>query len=155
MTLADRIVVMNGGRIEQVGTPLELYNHPRTRFVAGFIGSPAMNFLPCRLIERGARTGGRTRRRPVAARAGFAHGDVSTCVGRMVLGLRPEHITERRSYVDGAEFTRPVDVLEPMGTETMVHLEIAGADVCARCSPEISARPARRWFLWRKWTTCT
>ncbi len=53
MTLADRVVVMNGGRIEQVGPPNELYHHPRTRFVAGFIGSPAMNFLPCRLIERG------------------------------------------------------------------------------------------------------
>src|SRR5579863_2873566 len=52
MTLADRVVVMNGGRIEQVGPPNELYHHPRTRFVAGFIGSPAMNFLPCRLVER-------------------------------------------------------------------------------------------------------
>ncbi len=51
MTLADRVVVMNGGRIEQIGTPHELYHAPRTRFVAGFIGSPAMNFVPCRLIE--------------------------------------------------------------------------------------------------------
>ena len=48
MTLADRIVVMNGGIIQQVGTPLELYDHPATRFVAGFIGSPAMNFIRCR-----------------------------------------------------------------------------------------------------------
>jgi multiple sugar transport system ATP-binding protein len=142
MTLADRVVVMNGGRIEQVGPPTELYHHPRTRFVAGFIGSPAMNFLPCRLIERGG---------ALAVELG---GDLSlpvpdsrtatyrSYVGRdLVLGVRPEHITERRSYVDGAEFTRPVDVLEPMGTETMVHLEIAGTDVCARCSPEISASP--------------
>ena len=51
MTLADRVVVMNGGIIEQVGTPHELYHHPATRFVAGFIGSPAMNFLPCRVQE--------------------------------------------------------------------------------------------------------
>src|SRR5579864_7365620 len=49
MTLADRVVVMNAGRIEQIGTPQELYHEPRTRFVAGFIGSPAMNFIPCRL----------------------------------------------------------------------------------------------------------
>src|SRR5215204_6407655 len=54
MTLADRVVVMNGGSIEQVGTPHDLYHHPRTRFVAGFIGSPAMNFLPCRLEQNGA-----------------------------------------------------------------------------------------------------
>src|SRR4249919_2245289 len=54
MTLADRVVVMNAGRIEQIGTPQELYHHPRTRFVAGFIGSPAMNFIPCRLEQAGA-----------------------------------------------------------------------------------------------------
>src|SRR5208283_4781018 len=53
MTLADRVVVMNNGRIEQIGTPNDLYHHPATRFVAGFIGSPAMNFLPCRLEEAG------------------------------------------------------------------------------------------------------
>src|SRR5579884_139374 len=53
MTLADRVVIMNGGRIEQIGTPYEVYHHPRTRFVAGFIGSPTMNLLPCRLIETG------------------------------------------------------------------------------------------------------
>ena len=52
MTLADRVVVMNDGVIEQVGTPQELYHHPKTRFVAGFIGSPAMNFIPCRLEEQ-------------------------------------------------------------------------------------------------------
>src|SRR5882672_4621962 len=53
MTLADRVVVMNGGKIEQIGTPNEVYHHPTTRFVAGFIGSPAMNFLPCRLGDSG------------------------------------------------------------------------------------------------------
>src|SRR6185312_12783766 len=51
MTLADRVVVMNAGCIEQIGTPNDLYHSPRTRFVAGFIGSPAMNFLPCRLAD--------------------------------------------------------------------------------------------------------
>ena len=56
MTLADRVVVMNHGVIEQVGTPNELYHHPTTRFVAGFIGSPAMNFLPCR-VQDGANGG--------------------------------------------------------------------------------------------------
>src|SRR5688572_9866408 len=53
MTLADRVVVMNHGVIEQVGTPTDLYHHPRTRFVAGFIGSPAMNFIPCDLTDEG------------------------------------------------------------------------------------------------------
>src|SRR5271163_258739 len=54
MTLADRVVVMNAGRIEQVGSPNDLYHHPATRFVAGFMGSPAMNFIRCRLEENGA-----------------------------------------------------------------------------------------------------
>src|SRR5437868_1798232 len=53
MTLADRVVVMNDGRIDQVGTPHQLYHNPRTRFVAGFIGSPAMNFIPCRMEQNG------------------------------------------------------------------------------------------------------
>ena len=55
MTLADRVVVMNKGRIEQIGTPNELYHKPATRFVAGFIGSPAMNFIPCRLEDAGGK----------------------------------------------------------------------------------------------------
>jgi multiple sugar transport system ATP-binding protein len=54
MTLADRVVVMNGGRIEQIGTPNELYHHPKTRFVASFIGSPAMNLIPAKLEGNGS-----------------------------------------------------------------------------------------------------
>ena len=142
MTLADRVVVMNGGRIEQVGPPNELYHHPLTRFVAGFIGSPAMNFLACRLIDRSGKLVvelGADLSLPVPSSRAATY---RSHVGReLVFGLRPEHITERRSYVEGAEFNRPVDVLEPMGTETMVHLEIAGTDVCARCSPDITASP--------------
>jgi multiple sugar transport system ATP-binding protein len=142
MTLADRVVVMNAGRVEQVGPPNELYHHPRTRFVAGFIGSPAMNFLPCELIERGGELAvdlGNGLVLPVpASRAA----NYRPSLGRkLTFGLRPEHITECRPYVQGAEFTLPVEVVEPMGTETMIHLEIAGVDVCARCSPDIAASP--------------
>jgi multiple sugar transport system ATP-binding protein len=54
MTLADRVVVMNGGKIEQIGTPNDLYHHPKTRFVAGFIGSPAMNFIPGKIESNGS-----------------------------------------------------------------------------------------------------
>ena len=144
MTLADRVVVMNGGRIEQVGPPNELYHHPRTRFVAGFIGSPAMNFLPARLADRGGSLVvelGNDLSLPVPGSRATSYRPYA---GRdIIFGLRPEHITERRSYLDGAEFTRPVDVLEPMGTETMVHLDIGGVDVCARCSPDIAAAPGQ------------
>ena len=80
MTLADRVVVMNHGRIEQIGTPNDLYHKPATRFVAGFIGSPAMNFMPCRLEEAGGQTQhppDRPHRLPAAA--GRAPRDIRAC----------------------------------------------------------------------------
>ena len=145
MTLADRVVVMNGGRIEQIGTPHELYHSPRTRFVAGFIGSPAMNFLPCTLIETAGVLAVRLADGlllPVPAERNAAY---RPHAGReLVLGLRPEHITETRSYATGAEFTMPVDVVEPMGMETMVYFLVGGIEVCARCTPESALGPGER-----------
>ena len=100
MTLADRVVVMNKGRIEQIGTPQELYHHPKTRFVAGFIGSPAMNFMPCR-SWRATAAGLRVAplrhichcrcRKAAAARYRGRTGK------ELIFGLRPEHITEPRA----------------------------------------------------------
>src|SRR3954470_10983115 len=97
MTLADRVVIMNGGRIDQIGTPHEVYHKPRTQFVAGFIGSPTMNFLPCRLVENGA---GLTVRLsdwlalPVPASREARY---RPRVGHeLMFGLRPEHIREGR-----------------------------------------------------------
>src|SRR5438876_11004595 len=97
MTLADRVVVMNGGTIEQVGTPHELYHRPRTRFVAGFIGSPAMNFIPCQIEQNGSGLMVRLSDQLVlpvpASRADRYQG----CAGKpLIFGLRPEHVTEPR-----------------------------------------------------------
>ena len=138
MTLADRVVVMNGGRIEQIGAPNELYHAPKTRFVAGFIGSPAMNFIPARLESNGSGLKVRLSDtisfavpEPRAARY-RAH------VGKeVVFGLRPEHITETRGRDGGAgqEFAAALDVVEPMGMETMVFFRIAGTEVCGRVEP--------------------
>jgi multiple sugar transport system ATP-binding protein len=145
MTLADRVVVMNGGLIEQIGTPHELYHTPKTRFVAGFIGSPAMNFLPGRLVENsGALSvqlgGGLVL--PIPAERTTAYRPYA---GReMVFGIRPEHVTETRSYSNGAEFSMPVDVIEPMGMETMVYFIVDGVEVCARVSPEAAQEPGER-----------
>ncbi|MBI3937402.1 MAG: sn-glycerol-3-phosphate ABC transporter ATP-binding protein UgpC [Betaproteobacteria bacterium] len=148
MTLADRVVVMNAGRIEQIGMPQELYRNPRTRFVAGFIGSPAMNFLPCRIVENGMDllvqlSDGLALAIPPERRASCRH-----CLGQdLLLGLRPEHITEARPGVGGAEFTVPVDIVEPMGMDTMVHFSVGGIDVCARCSPAAVLMPGQRMRL--------
>ncbi len=143
MTLADRVVVMNQGRIEQVGTPTELYHNPKTRFVAGFIGSPAMNFVPVKIEADGAglslRIDQRTslpvpterveRYRPLVGKANLS------------LGLRPEHITEQRPTLEPgqAPFQADIDVTEPMGMETLVYFKLGGGDMCARVSPKAGA----------------
>jgi multiple sugar transport system ATP-binding protein len=151
MTLADRVVVMNGGLIEQIATPQDLYHHPRTHFVAGFIGSPAMNFIRCRLEQNGA--GQRVRisdkiSLPVptsrAARFQSLNGK------ELIFGLRPEHITEpRRNDRDQqCEFTAPLDVVEPMGMETMVYFTVDGQEICGRVDPESAAGPGEPMRLY-------
>ncbi len=143
MTLADRVVVMNNGRIEQIGPPNELYHHPKTRFVAGFIGSPAMNFIPVQLRGREGGldlvvTDGIVLPVPperVERYKGFA-GQPG-----LVLGLRPEHITETSAAMEPgvAPFDMVLDVIEPMGNETLVYFTIAGETMCGRVSPNAGA----------------
>ena len=139
MTLADRIVVMNDGIIEQVGTPDEMYNAPKTHFVASFIGSPSMNFIPCQLVKT---TDGlyikindklslsvpkdRLDRYKVLASK------------KAILGIRPEHLTNKKQHTHDMyeDFSAKVKVLEPMGMDTMVFFDLSEAEVCARCDPK-------------------
>ena len=120
MTMADKIVVMHDGMVEQIGAPLDLYDKPDNLFVAGFIGSPAMNFL------RGKINGARLRgpgRRPPAARRRARNGSS----GRpAVYGIRPEHFALAD---DGAE--AEVQVIEPTGSEILVAAKLGGEDVIA------------------------
>src|SRR5262250_2251051 len=151
MTLADRVVVMNGGRIEQIGRPHELYHRPKTRFVAGFIGSPAMNFLPARLQPNGEALLLRIAPElafpiPVAHAARYR-----ASVGKdLVFGLRPEHITAPRGEQRDprCEFSRTVDVIEPMGMETMVFFTVNGTEVCARVEPSAAVAPGQPMRLY-------
>src|SRR5438034_3052671 len=118
MTLADRVVVMNAGLIEQVGSPNDLYHSPTTKFVAGFIGSPAMNFIPCKLEQ----AAGALRVRlsgplafPVPADRTARY---TSHVGEanLILGLRPEHIIDTPPHIEPNQhdFQIPIDVVEPM-----------------------------------------
>jgi multiple sugar transport system ATP-binding protein len=140
MTLADRVVVMNNGRIEQIGAPNDLYHYPRTRFVAGFIGSPAMNFIPARLEGNGSglmlRLSDDLSFRVPESRAARYRDAAGK---ELLFGLRPEHITETRGQNGGAgsgqDFTVTLDVVEPMGMETMVFFHIGGTEVCGRVEP--------------------
>src|SRR5437667_9221547 len=99
MTLADRVVVMNNGRIEQIGPPQELYHHPRTRFVAGFIGSPAMNFIPCRLEQNGAGLQVRLSDQVTFGVPQERMQRYRPHVGKdgLTFGIRPEHVTEGKT----------------------------------------------------------
>jgi multiple sugar transport system ATP-binding protein len=151
MTLADRVVVMNGGRIEQIGRPQDLYHRPKSRFVAGFIGSPAMNFLPARLQSNG--DGLLLRLAPELA---FPVPPTHTAryqssAGKdLILGLRPEHITEPRGEgrEPRCEFAMTLDVIEPMGMETMVFFTVNGTEVCARVEPSAASAPGQPMRLY-------
>ena len=116
MTLAQRMIVMNAGRAEQIGAPLEVYARPATVFVAGFIGSPPMNLVP---TQRGGRD--------------------------LLLGVRPEHLepcAERE-----AAMTVDVDLIEPLGADTLVYGHLgsngAGARVAVRLGESVAVRPGR------------
>jgi len=137
MTLAERIVVMDRGAVQQVGTPLEVFTHPRNRFVAGFIGSPAMNFIPCDLGEGPSLSGqGFRLRLPETHRAA-----VQGRAGKVELGLRPNHMRVASRKEAGASDLLPaqVEVREPMGTETYVYLSFAGQMLCVREEAGFSA----------------
>jgi multiple sugar transport system ATP-binding protein len=151
MTLADRVVVMNNGSIEQIATPQELYHNPKTRFVAGFIGSPAMNFVRCRLEGDGAGLHVRLSdgvNLPVPSSRAAHYAELNG--KELLLGLRPEHITEpRRSDRDqNREFAAILDVVEPMGMETMVFFRIDGQEICGRVEPGSAAGPGETMRLY-------
>lgn len=115
MTLADRLIVMNTGNVDQIGPPLDLYQRPATAFVAGFIGSPAMNLLPGRLDSGGVAIGDTVL--PLNVPAGEA--------GRPVLaGLRPEHLEP----AEDGPLTLRVELLERLGADTILHGRLAGMD---------------------------
>ncbi|MEA3537412.1 sn-glycerol-3-phosphate ABC transporter ATP-binding protein UgpC [Rhizobium sp. CC-YZS058] len=122
MTLADRIVVLRAGRIEQVGTPLELYNRPANRFVAGFIGAPHMNFLET-VVER---AGGRQAVLvlPDGSRLTVDAPDTSLQPGaRLTLGVRPQHMTIGQGE---RSLKGTVRMIEALGSETVLHADLAG-----------------------------
>jgi ABC-type sugar transport system ATPase subunit len=123
MTMADRIVVLRGGRVEQAGAPLALYNRPANKFVAGFIGSPRMNFL-----DAVARSGNAVAVDDMPALAVPAAAETSDGE-RVTLGVRPEHL----GFVDAGGLPGTVDIVEQMGGESYVYVTLAnGARLTVR-----------------------
>lgn len=146
MTMGDRIVVLRDGVIQQIDSPLKLYDHPANKFVAGFIGSPAMNFVPGRIVrEDGLRFVAPGLSVPVQDWDGrllepYQDRDV-------ILGIRPEDI-----YVAGnmrhdgpsANVSTQLEVAEPMGNEIFVYARLADQSVVARIAPQPIPEPGQR-----------
>nr|WP_301293667.1 sn-glycerol-3-phosphate ABC transporter ATP-binding protein UgpC [Pseudomonas sp. GGS8] len=129
MTLADKIVVLNGGRVEQVGSPRELYERPASRFVAGFLGSPRMNFLPARLQTPGETS---VVDSPVLGMTPLPFSSSSLVAdASLSLGIRPEHVSLKAAEGSAGIV---VTAVEYLGSETYVHLE-TGQDepLISRC----------------------
>ncbi len=126
MTLADRLVVLNGGRVEQQGPPLDVYHRPDTRFVAGFLGSPSMNFLAA--TARGARLEAKDLRVTAGDRVQLSDGAPVT------VGVRPHDVTP--TTADDAMFTLRVEVVEAMGFEAYAHGVVGDVPFIARLDGE-------------------
>jgi multiple sugar transport system ATP-binding protein len=133
MTMADRIVVMHGGVVEQVGRPLDLYDAPANLFVAGFIGSPSMNLVEGTMEAAGTFV--------TDAGASLAVPHLSAHPGRkLVLGIRPEHIELAPTNAADA-FAGQVVVTEPTGSETLISLRLGGNDLLALFHSRLDVEP--------------
>ena len=117
MTLADRIAVMKGGNILQLGTPDEIYNRPKTLYVADFIGSPSMNFMEGQLVGGSFKTGELS-----LPMDGYEYASPQVTDRAVTIGIRPEHIVTGELVARAAvQLEVPVDLVEPMGSDTLVY----------------------------------
>ena len=132
MTMGDRIAIMNGGILQQVGTPGEIYDHPANLFVAGFIGTPTMNFIPASISNGSAKASGFEVKlpKPVQAQKG-------------TLGFRPEAVTDRVAD-GGPQMDMKVDVVERLGSDQFLYGTVGGDTITARVDPRLNISPGDR-----------
>ena len=145
MTLADRIAVMKDGVVQQLGTPNEIYDNPANQFVAGFMGSPPMNFVPCEVNSDGSLaidTSSHSLSLTIPQSSILKAQNIS----RVILGLRPEMLTEPKPERAGDSvmaLEMDFDVTEPMGADTIAIGEWNGIEILARLSPEAGLRAGK------------
>jgi ABC-type sugar transport system ATPase subunit len=138
MTLADRIVVLDKGRISQQGSPLELYNKPANKFVAAFIGSPAMNFFKADVVSQDGNIatltlpGGSTAK--IATRGGKASGSVD-------VGVRPEHLNLAPAGAAGAAFDCTVRIVEQLGNSTLLYVDTPAGQLIVEGEGDLQVSP--------------
>jgi multiple sugar transport system ATP-binding protein len=137
MTLADRVVVMNGGHIEQVGTPDEVYHAPASLFVAEFIGAPTMNLVPAE------RSGPNQLRLSESGQVIVLPKPIAESASALMLGMRPEDVDVAQGAAAPGQIDMPavVEVVEPLGADTLVFTRMSGHPVVARVRPDIRPKP--------------
>jgi len=143
MTMADRIVLLRDGKIEQSGAPLDLYERPATRYVAGFLGSPAMNFVPAQLQDSGA-LGVQLADGSVLALPVSRQGKLSARRGQpIILGVRPEHVTRAGGELRQglARRTALIELVQPTGSRTYATFRLGGAEVVAELQAHDVSQP--------------
>ena len=142
MTMGDRIVVMRNGFIQQVGSPMEVYNQPQNQFVAGFIGSPPMNFLEGMLVHDNGAVQVDIKGSRLTVPAGQAKQVEGYVNQPVIFGIRPEDVVPAGS--DDGHFSEPlratVEVLEPLGAEIILEMSCKGENFTARMEPTLRAR---------------
>ncbi len=144
MTLGDRIALMDRGAIQQVDTPMNIYQRPVTPFVASFIGSPAINFIRGE-IENGVFRFACQATNDQAAPAGEINVDTATPAGPAVLAVRPEDLLARDAGCSLGSVT--LDIVEHVGHETIAHFTLAGEEHAVRLSADVNVRPGDRLAL--------
>lgn len=132
MTLADKVVVLNGGRIEQVGSPMELYHHPANQFVAGFLGMPKMSFLPGHVVSSNA-SGVRVKLKGGVELELPVGGEITTPGSAVTLGVRPEHI--QVTEPDASAYRGCLDVTEHLGSDTYCYVKTESGDTLTVRTP--------------------
>ena len=149
MTLADRIVLLKDGLIEQEGAPLELFERPRTRFVAGFLGSPSMNFLRATLTGSGDGLAVQCGEALLQIPASRTDGLASWAGQEVVFGVRPEHISRAHGPARAglAPLDVMIDLIQPTGSRTYATFLLAGTEVMAELQAHDVERPGERLQL--------
>jgi multiple sugar transport system ATP-binding protein len=144
MTLGDKIAVMKAGRVQQFGTPQQVYDDPANLFVAGFMGSPSMNFIPCRVVAlaQGVGVALSSSAGPHLLPIEHAQAKLLPRVGtEVMLGIRPEQITARAEWQQHSIVKARVELVEPTGPDTMVLIHLNDKDVVCRVHPTQAGRP--------------
>ncbi|MBN2521883.1 MAG: TOBE domain-containing protein, partial [Bacteroidales bacterium] len=146
MTMADKIVVMKGGIIQQIGSPLELYNKPINRFVAGFIGSPPMNFLTVDVVEEGGKTVIKEENFSLVLDQKWIE-TLKPYVGKQVIfGIRPEDLVYKEKTEPNCIETE-VEVIEPLGADINLFTNTGSHTIMARVAPHYEFKVGDKVFL--------